>query len=246
MKKITKIDILGTKISILDYSKALSEIRNQKNKQSSFICVAAVHLVMESYKNIGLQRGINKSLFTTSDGMPLVWFAKHKLKKQVNRVYGPNLMLKTCKMAEKEKLKVFLLGGAKDQGLNLKKNLINKFPELKIVGMIETPIRPIPIKRNKNILNEIKTTKPDIIFVGLGCPLQEEWMISNYKKVNKGVFIGVGAAFDFISGKVKQAPKWIQNVGLEWFFRLLQDPIRLWKRYLIYNTEFIFHILINK
>lgn len=245
MKKITSVDILGTKISVFNYPTILSIIKTQINIKSEFICAAAVHLVMESFNNKKFQKLINKSLITTPDGMPLVWLAQFILKRKVERIYGPNLMLKICEMAQKNKYKIFLLGGAKKQSTYLNDNLIKKYPKLKIVGIQETPIRPIPHDQNQIILSKIKKTKPDIIFVGLGCPLQEKWMIANYRQTNKGVFIGVGAAFDFISKRVKQSPVWIQNIGLEWFFRFLQDPKRLWKRYLIYNTQFIFQIIKN-
>ena len=247
MKKIKSIKVLDSKISIVNYEIALSVIEKQiEKKKSHYVCAAAVHLVMEVYYNPKLQIVVNKSLLTVPDGMPLVWLAKLSGEKHASRVYGPDLMLKTCQLAEEKGYKVFLLGGAKNQGKSLKKNLLQKYPKLKVAGVQETPIRPIPSKENEIILNKIRRSEPQIIFVGLGCPLQEKWMSDNYQRIKKGVLIGVGAAFDFISGKVKQAPVFMQNLGLEWLFRLYQEPLRLWKRYLILNSAFVFHIAKKK
>jgi len=246
MKKVTSVKVLGTKISILDYPAALSVINNEIIKaRSSFVCVSAVHLLMESYNDKNLQKSINQSLMTTSDGIPITWVSGLVLRRKVQRIYGPDLMLKVCKLAQKKGYKIFLLGGAINQGLDLRKSLIKRFPRLKLVGIEETPIRPIPKEQDNRIIREILKAKPDIIFVGLGCPLQEKWMIQNYKHFDRGVFIGVGAAFDFISGWVKQAPEWIQDSGLEWLFRVFQDPKRLWRRYFLTNTQFIFEVVKN-
>ena len=247
MKKIKSIKVLDSKISIVNYEIALSVIEKQiEKKKSHYVCAAAVHLVMEVYYNPKLQIVVNKSLLTVPDGMPLVWLAKLSGEKHASRVYGPDLMLKTCQLAEEKGYKVFLLGGAENQGKSLKKNLLQKYPKLKVAGVQETPIRPIPSKENEIILNKIRRSEPQIIFVGLGCPLQEKWMSDNYQRIRQGVLIGVGAAFDFISGKVKQAPVFMQNLGLEWLFRLYQEPLRLWKRYLILNSAFVFHIAKKK
>jgi N-acetylglucosaminyldiphosphoundecaprenol N-acetyl-beta-D-mannosaminyltransferase len=245
MKRATSVDILGTKISILDYRTALSVIEDKIKAKSNFVCVSAVHLLMESYNDKHLQKFINKSLITTPDGMPIVWIAKSILKRRVQRIYGPDLMLKVCKLAQKKGYKIFLLGGAEFQGDSLRKNLIKEFPKLKIVGIEETPTRPIPEEQNRLIIKKIRKVRPDIVFVGLGCPLQEKWMMQNYKKFNSGIFIGVGAAFDFIAKRVKQAPEWIRNIGFEWLFRLFQDPKRLWKRYLFTNIQFLFEVIKN-
>lgn len=245
MKKVSSIDILGTKISVLDYPTALSIIQSNIKKRCSFVCVSAVHLLMESYNNKRLQKDINKSLLTTSDGMPIVWVSSLILRKKTHRIYGPDLMLKVCEMSQSNNYKVFLLGGAKNQAKALKRNLLKMYQKLKIVGIEETPTRPIPEEQNRLIVKKILKIKPDIIFVGLGCPLQEEWMIQNYNSFKKGTLIGVGAAFDFVSKRVKQAPEWIRGIGLEWLFRLFQDPKRLWKRYFYTNTQFLFEIIKN-
>ena len=241
--KIREIDILGTKISVLNFNDLIELIDSKIKHESNFICVAAVHPLMESLASKKLQKGMNDSLVTTADGMPLVWIAQYLLKRKVTRMYGPDIMLKMCLRAEKKGYKVFLLGGFNGVTEILKLNLIKKFPKLKIVGVEETPVRPIPKLQNKTIIKKIRASKADIVFVGMGCPMQEKWMIENYKKFKSGVFIGVGAAFDFFSGRVKQAPRWMRKYGLEWLFRLLQEPRRLWRRYIIINSRFVFKVL---
>lgn len=240
LNKNNQVAILGSKIDCSNYEHILKKINLQiRKKQSHFVCVAAVHLLMEAKKDSNLQKKINQSLATTSDGMPLVWVSKLKGWKQTQRVYGPELMLRLCKLSEKNKYKIFLLGGARGQGKILGKKLLKKFPKLQIAGHIDTPQRPIPEKDNQKIIKQINNNNASIVFVGLGCPIQEKWMIDNYQKLNGTVCVGVGAAFDFISGKIKQAPPWMQASGLEWLFRLLQEPRRLWKRYLVLNFQFV-------
>ena len=244
LNKNKNVNILGTKVDCADYKRILKKIDFQiSKKQSHFICVAAVHLLMEARKDSLFQKKINQSLATTSDGMPLVWLAKLKGQKQTQRVYGPELMLQLCHLAEQKEYKIFLLGGAKGQGKILKKKLLQQFPNLKIAGYTDTPKRPIPELENQKIIKQINQSKTTIVFVGLGCPIQEKWMINHYQQLDVAVCLGVGAAFDFISGKIKQAPPWMQNNGLEWLFRLIQEPKRLWKRYLLLNCQFVLALL---
>ncbi len=244
LKKNKNISILGTKVDCADYQKILKKIDFQiSKKQSHFICVAAVHLLMEAKKDPLFQKKINQSLTTTSDGMPLVWFAKLKGQKQTQRVYGPELMLQLCHLAEQKEYKIFLLGGAKGQGKILEKKLLQRFKNLQIVGHIDTPQRPIPEPDNQKIIKQINKSKASIVFIGLGCPIQEKWMVDYYQQLDGAVCLGVGAAFDFISGKIKQAPPWMQKHGLEWLFRLIQEPKRLWRRYLLLNCQFVLALL---
>lgn len=238
--------ILNVPIYQKDYFHILRTVKNVIKKQKKiYICVAAVHLIMEAQKDKKLLEGIQKANIITPDGMPLVWLSKLYGNTKASRIYGPNLTLMLCKLAQQYSFTVFLLGGAIGQSAILKKKLKKQFPGLQVVGTQDTPIRPIPAQENDTIINDINTVKPDIVFVGLGCPNQELWMIQNREKISASVLIGVGAAFDFITHTVRQAPKWMQNIGLEWLFRLIQEPRRLWKRYLILNTLFCFKIFLQ-
>jgi N-acetylglucosaminyldiphosphoundecaprenol N-acetyl-beta-D-mannosaminyltransferase len=171
-----------------------------------------------------------------------VWLIKLAGHRQVERVYGPDLMLKVCVRANQVGATIFLLGGAKGQSQNLKSVLQKQFSGVRVVGHADTPVRPLSKRDNLRIIKQINTSKAKIIFVGLGCPHQEQWMIDNLPSLKTGVAIGVGAAFDFLTGRARQAPRWMQKIGLEWLFRLLQEPRRLARRYLILNTLFVVYL----
>jgi N-acetylglucosaminyldiphosphoundecaprenol N-acetyl-beta-D-mannosaminyltransferase len=239
-----KISILSVTISQTKYTHVLNKVKKTiVNKDSKiYICVAATHLIIECQSNKMLLKGVQNADIVTPDGMPLVWLSKLYGNKSASRVYGPNLTLMLCKLAQQNSFSIYLLGGATGQSYKLKHELTNKFPKLNIVGNSDTPIRPIQENDNKQIISDINKSKADIVFVGMGCPIQELWMIQNRKQLLSPVLIGVGAAFDFITSKVNQAPAWIQNSGLEWLYRLVQEPRRLWKRYCILNTIFILKI----
>ncbi len=233
-------EILGNEISAINYQTAEQEISSWIEKgQESVVCVAAAHLVMEAFHSQQLRQNLNQAAMVTPDGMPLVWLLRFLGFKNVERVYGPALTIRLCKLAAKNGWRVFFLGGLPGQSQQMGQKLQKKFPKLKVVGGIDTPIRPIPEQENLRVIGEINKSQADLVFVGLGCPFQENWMFANRNKLKPAVLIGVGAAFDFITGRVAQAPNWMQRIGLEWLFRLLQNPRKLWKRYLVYNSQFV-------
>lgn len=239
----TYTNILGVHISAINYDVCLRLIQSWISlRKKKYICVAAVHLVMECQNNPILLAGVNKAGLITPDGMPLIWLSKLYGHKHCERVYGPTLMLKLCKLAQFHKWKIFLLGGASRQNLLLIKKITQQFPKIIIVGSKETPTKQLKTKENNKILHQINNVKPHIVFVGLGCPYQELWMINNHHRINTNVLIGVGAAFNFLSGSEKQAPPWAQQSGLEWFYRLYQNPRLLWHRYTIINALFVLGI----
>lgn len=238
------IPILGVRVSAITYTDALREIgRWIVEGKRHYVCVAAVHLLMECPKNRTLLGGVNGAGLVTPDGMPLVWLLRLYGRKNAQRVYGPTLTVKLCALAARRGWRVFLLGGASGQSNEVERALLRQFPKLRIVGRHDTPVRPIPSVQNKKIIAKINQTKPELVFIGLGCPRQELWMIENRKKLDAPVLIGVGAAFDFLSGSVRQAPVWIQHAGLEWMYRLLREPKRLWYRYTVMNATFVWLVL---
>ncbi len=235
--------ILGVHITATSYREVLNKISGVlRNQKSGYICVSAVHLVMECQKDPSLLKGVNNAMVVTPDGMPLVWLSHLYGHHQVERVYGPTLSYKMCELTAQKKYRVFLLGGKKGQSKDLAGTLKKHFPTLQIVGHRDTPIRPLPLKQNQAIVKEIKSSRAQIVFVGMGCPLQEKWMIENSTQLPHSLLIGVGAAFNFLTGEVAQAPDWMQNAGLEWFFRLLQEPRRLAYRYTVLNGQFLWLI----
>ncbi|MBI5620167.1 WecB/TagA/CpsF family glycosyltransferase [Candidatus Gottesmanbacteria bacterium] len=238
------VSILNVNVSVINYQMALSEVERWIiKKEKHYVCVAAAHLMAECQKDKRLLEGVNRAGLVTPDGMPLVWLARLYGYKQVSRVYGPTLMEKLCTLAKQQCWRVYLLGGASGQSQEVARALRRKFPALRIVGHRDTPARPIPSLQNQKIIAEVNHARPEIVFVGLGCPNQELWMIENRKKLGAPVLIGVGAAFDFLSCRVRQAPEWTQNVGFEWLYRLIQEPKRLWYRYTVINATFIWLVM---
>lgn len=240
MNNIDTISILGVFVSAITYKEALYQIERWiKEKKRRFITVAATHLIIECQRNEKLRYGVNIGGMVTPDGMPLVWICQLSGYYNTRRVYGPDFMVKICELSAQRGWRLFFLGGAPGQSKEVAKALKRLFPGLQISGICDTPVRPIPAEQNTKIAETINRKKPHIVFVGMGCPTQEQWMIDNRKKIHAPVLIGVGAAFDFLSGRMRQAPRWMQRLGFEWLFRFMQEPTRLWKRYTIDNMMFL-------
>jgi N-acetylglucosaminyldiphosphoundecaprenol N-acetyl-beta-D-mannosaminyltransferase len=172
-----------------------------------------------------------------------VWLLRLKGHNIRQRVYGPDLMLLLCEEAAKRGWRCFLYGGATGVPEQLMEVLEKRFPGLQIVGTYSPPFRPLTAEEDEAVCAMINAAKPDIVWVGLGSPKQDIWMYEHREKLDVSVMHGVGAAFDFLTGRVKQAPRWMMNAGLEWLFRLLQEPRRLWKRYTLTNLKFVFYLL---
>ncbi|MDP1722379.1 MAG: WecB/TagA/CpsF family glycosyltransferase [Candidatus Gottesmanbacteria bacterium] len=238
-----KYQILHVGVSPVNNSDVVQFIRAAlTTNQKVYICVAAVHLTVECQHDNWLLDGVNRADLVVPDGMPLVWLLRLAGYKNAQRVYGPGLMKTLCKEATHHGWRVYLLGGRNGQSDELAHNLQRHYSSLRVVGARDTPVRPIPEKQNRKIIEEINKSRADIVFVGMGCPEQERWMMKNRNTLIPSVLIGVGAAFDFLSGRVRQAPAWMQHAGLEWLFRLSQEPQRLWKRYTITNIQFLFYL----
>jgi N-acetylglucosaminyldiphosphoundecaprenol N-acetyl-beta-D-mannosaminyltransferase len=192
---------------------------------------------MEAYDDVTLQKSVNQADLVVPDGMPLVWILRlmgHSIKR---RVYGPTLMLNVLGAASAKGIPVGFYGGTPDVSVRLTEKLQQRFAELKIVYRFSPPLRDLTPREDQDVLCNILASKARILFVGLGCPKQELWMARQAGLI-QAVMLGVGAAFDFHAGKVRQAPEWMQNKGLEWLFRLFVEPGRLWKRYLKHNPRF--------
>jgi N-acetylglucosaminyldiphosphoundecaprenol N-acetyl-beta-D-mannosaminyltransferase len=165
--------------------------------------------------------------------MPLVWLSRRQSQGAVSRVYGPDLMLALCQLSVERGYSHYFTS------LLLSSKLQTRFPGLKVAGAYSPPFHPLTAAEDAQIVAQINQAAPDIVWVGLGTPKQDLWMAAHREQLSAPVLIGVGAAFDFHAGRVRQAPRWMQQAGLEWFFRLCQEPKRLWYRYLVYNPLFI-------
>jgi N-acetylglucosaminyldiphosphoundecaprenol N-acetyl-beta-D-mannosaminyltransferase len=237
--------ILGMRVDATNYNKATNQvIQWAKNNESRYVCIANVHMTMEAYDKPEFKKVVNSADMVTPDGMPLVWTLRHLGIKINDRVYGPTLMLHVCEAAEKYGIPIGLYGGSSETLEALKKNLKNKYTKIKIIYSYSPPFRSLTPEEDEQIVTDINALGVKILFVGLGCPKQEYWMNSHQERL-KLVMLGVGAAFDFHAGKVKQAPRWMQSIGLEWLFRLIMEPKRLWKRYLKHNPRFVVLIILQ-
>jgi N-acetylglucosaminyldiphosphoundecaprenol N-acetyl-beta-D-mannosaminyltransferase len=219
--------------------------RRIQRKEHFYICVTDVHALVEAQINVAFQQILNNSEFTVPDGMPVVWAGRILGKKQTERIYGPDLMKRLCALAEKSHWKVFLYGTTELTLLTLVNSLKKQYPKLRIAGTYAPPFSPLNKNEAKTIYSKINLVNPTIIFVGLSTPKQERWIYDARAHLKANILIGVGAAFDFIAGTKHQAPHWVQKIGMEWLYRLIQEPHRLWKRYAVANTLFIYFIVRN-
>lgn len=231
--------ILGTRIDATSYEDACDRIQTWiEQNLSCYIVAANVHVVMTGYWRKRYQHIINQAKLITPDGMPLVWGMRLLGMRQQRRVYGPDLMLAWCDRAAKLNIPLFLYGGTENTLQQLKFNLVKQFPRLSIAGTYAPPFRSLTPEEETRDRNLIESSGAKVVLVGLGCPKQEEWMFRQ-QGLLPVIMIGVGAAFSFHSGEVSQSPRWMMNLGLEWLYRLITEPKRLWRRYLINNPSFL-------
>ena len=204
-----------------------------------YICVTSVHGIMTASKDAHFREILNDADIATPDGMPVVWALRSFGAKNQARVYGPTLMLQLCKQAAQQNHRIYLYGGRPDTLAQLQTNLSEKFPDLVIAGSYSPPFRPLTANEETACIQRIKDSAAEIVFVGISTPKQEKWIARVSDQLPGVIFIGVGAAFDFHAGRVKQAPAWMQRSGLEWLFRLASEPRRLWRRYLLTTPLFL-------
>jgi len=235
-----RINVLGVGISVLNLESALTAIGDAvRERRKGYVCVTGVHGVMEAQDDAGFKKILNESFLCTPDGMPMVWAGKLNGQREMRRVYGPDLLLDVCAWSETSGAKHFFYGGADGVAELLAQKLKLKFPKLKIVGTFTPPFRALNAEEELKLREQVATAQPDILWVGLSTPKQEKFMAEFLPKLDATLMIGVGAAFDFHSGRVKQAPRWMQRSGLEWLYRLCSEPRRLAKRYFKNNPLFV-------
>jgi N-acetylglucosaminyldiphosphoundecaprenol N-acetyl-beta-D-mannosaminyltransferase len=203
-----------------------------------YVCFSTVHMVMEAYDNAEYGGRVNGADLIMTDGMPLVWMQKWQGRKDATRIRANDLMTMLCAYAAKNDLSVGFYGGKQEVIDAMKARAEKELPRLRIAYAFSPPFRPLTEAEDEKITAEINRAKPDILFMGLGCPKQENWMAAHKNKL-KAVMLGVGASFDFYAGNVKESPEWLGKLGLEWLYRLTQEPKRLWRRYLILNPRFM-------
>lgn len=244
--KLARVDVLGVGVSAIDMTMAIEEItRWVDTREQHYVCVTGVHGVMESQQDPELMRIHNDSGLTTPDGMPMVWAGHRAGARWMDRVYGPDLMLTVLARAAERGWGSFLYGGKDGVPELLADKLTARFPGLRIAGSYSPPFRQLTPEEDDEIVAKINASGAELVWVGLSTPKQERWMASHVGRLTAPALFGVGAAFDFHAGLVPQAPAWMQQRGLEWFYRLTKEPRRLWKRYLSNNPRFLAKIMRN-
>lgn len=241
---MSKVNILNSQIEITNIKQILSDIENLlKDKKQGYICFSNVHTVVHGYKDILFRIITNGALIAAPDGMPLVWVGRSKGNKKMQRCSGPDVMEELFRLSGKKGYTHYFYGASEETLIQLERNLKTSFPDLKIAGMYSPPFRELTGKEDFRIVEEINRIEPDFVWVGLGAPKQEKWMYEHSSRINNSILLGVGAAFNFHAGTVARAPTWMQKSGMEWLYRLCQEPQRLWKRYLVVNTLFILYFV---
>ncbi len=235
-----KHNLLGVNINAVDYEAAVSKIVDAaQHRRPLGVSALAVHGVMTGVGDDEHRHRLNQLELIVPDGQPVRWALNWLYKTDLkDRVYGPNLMLKTCQAAAENGLPIFLFGGKQELLDDLQAKLLAKFPDLKIAGSMASRFRTVTSEEKQEIIAAIEASGASICMVGLGCPRQEVWAYE-FKDDLRMPVLAVGAAFNFHAGQLAQAPPWMQRMGLEWLFRLGKEPLRLWRRYLILNPYYL-------
>jgi N-acetylglucosaminyldiphosphoundecaprenol N-acetyl-beta-D-mannosaminyltransferase len=235
---IPRFNVLGVSVSGMNLGAAVDAMGEAiRARRKGYICVTGVHGVIEAQDDPAFRRILNESFLTTTDGMPLVWLGRRYLGGEVERVYGPDLML--LALGAMKGARHFFYGGAPGVAEELRMKMEERFPEVTICGTYTPPFRPLTPDEEIDLREVMRVHRPDIVWVGLSTPKQERFMAASLSSLPTVLMVGVGAAFDFHSGRVKQAPVWVQRSGFEWLYRMIAEPRRLARRYLVNNPRFL-------
>ncbi len=241
-----RANVLGIGISAVDMAEAIrmcDELIIGENR--GYVCVTGVHGVMEAQQNPEFREILNRSFLSVPDGMPTVWVGRLQGHRRMRRVYGPDFMLEFCRHSVARGYRHFLYGGNEGVATELAASLRQRFPGLQVAGSYTPPFRALNVAEEQQLAAMIDACKPDVIWVGLSTPKQERFMAQYLGRLETKLMVGVGAAFDIHTGRIKDAPDWIKAAGLQWLHRLGQEPRRLAKRYLINNPKFVVRILLQ-
>ena len=239
MEELQHCEILKTNINVTNMSDTIKYIGGHLDDlRGKYICVSNVHTTVMSYENEEYRKIQNGAAMALPDGAPLSSYSRRKGYKQAQRVTGPDLMLELFAISKEKGYRHYFYGATEETLQSMKEVLERDYPGIQIAGMYAPPFRALTPQEDAQIVAKINESRPDFIWIGLGAPKLEEWMYQHMGQL-QGVLIGVGAGFDYLAGYIKRAPRWMQRMSLEWLYRLLQDPKRLWRRYFTSNVKFI-------
>ncbi len=237
-------NVLGVNVSAIDLASAVALADHWITYGSDYryICLSGVHGVMEAHADPGLRRILNNAFINAADGMPITWVGRLQGHCSIDRVFGPDLMLALCRLSAERGYRSFLYGGKPGVAEMLREKLQEKCPGLNIAGTYTPPFRDLTGEEEKDLIAQVRALKPHILWVGISTPKQERFMARYVGLLQVPLLIGVGAAFDFHTGHIRDCSNWVKRAGLQWAHRLLQEPKRLWRRYLRNNPAFLWHI----
>ena len=241
-----RADVLGIELAAINMDAALEIAeRSIASGMGSYICMTGVHGVMEAQLSAELRRVMAHALINAPDGMPMSWVGWLQGHTQMDRIYGPDFMTNLCRISMRKGYRHYLYGGQPGVAETLKAVLQRRFQGIQIVGTFTPPFRDLSPQEERALFSEVSDVKPHILWVGLSTPKQEYFMGKYVDRLGVPLLVGVGAAFDFLTGRIDEAPSWVKRAGLQWAHRLLQDPQRLSKRYLINNPVFLWRIALQ-
>jgi N-acetylglucosaminyldiphosphoundecaprenol N-acetyl-beta-D-mannosaminyltransferase len=239
---LPRVNVLGVGVNATNMNEAIGRSDELiRSGGTGYICVSDVHSVMEGFRDLALRKTLNRSFMTTPDGMPLVWIGRLNGAKTMSRVYGPDFLLEMCRLSVARGYSNFFYGGRPGIAERLSACLKERISEFNVVGSYAPPFCALSNMEEQDLAVRVAEARPDIFWVGLGSPKQERFMAEHCGKLACRLMVGVGAAFDFHSGAVKEAPRWLHKTGLQWTYRLAREPRRLWRRYLTCIPSFVWN-----
>jgi len=248
MKSFPSYSTLGVRVDAVQIPDVIEQMQQWIDRREAcrWIAVTGMHGVMEAQHNSAFKAELNGADLVVPDGMPLVWLGRLNGHNLARRVYGPEFMMAFCEKTEGRGYRHFFYGGKPGIAEKLASVLSKRFPRLQIAGIYAPPFRPLTSEEDDAVVREIEQAASDIVWIGLSTPKQERWMNEHRDRLNVSVLVGVGAAFDIHTGELRQAPRWMREHGLEWLFRLSLEPRRLWRRYIVYGSQFLFWVAIEQ
>jgi len=240
MSGFERVNMLGVGVTPINMATAFTTLDQwHKEGRNDYVCFTTVNGLMHADRDPEVRRAFNQAGLATEDGMPVVWWCRHAGYRDAGRVYGPDLLLGMSERSPRLGYRHFFYGGSPGVAERLAESLCSRFPGLLVAGCYSPPFRPLTAEEDEAVIEVINHAAPDFVWVGLGTPKQEKWMADHVGKIRATALLGVGAAFDFLSGEKPQAPYWMRKSGLEWAFRLATEPRRLARRYIVDNSMFV-------
>jgi N-acetylglucosaminyldiphosphoundecaprenol N-acetyl-beta-D-mannosaminyltransferase len=240
--------VLGVRVDAIQIPGGVARLVNwiDRREYCHYVAVTGMHGVMEALHDPSFRAVLNSADLVVPDGMPLVWMGRLSGYELARRVYGPEFMMAFCETTESRGYRHFFYGGKPGVAEKLASVLACRFPKFQVAGVYAPPFRPLTPEEDDAVVRQIEQTAPDILWVGLSTPKQERWMNAHRDRLSVPAVVGVGAAFDIHTGELRQAPRWMREHGLEWLFRLCLEPRRLWRRYIVYGSQFLFWIALER